>query len=72
MRGIPVTVIGRPFYAGWGLTDDRSEHTRRLRKSSIDELYAAAYLLYPRYVHPQTELPITASEAIDLLASGMI
>jgi capsular polysaccharide export protein len=72
MRGIPVTVVGRPFYAGWGLTDDRAGFPRRGRKLSLDELYAGAYLLYPRYVHPQTELPINVGEAIDLLAAGAI
>lgn len=60
------------FYAGWGLTDDRAGFPRRRRKLSLDELYAGAYLLYPRYVHPQTELPINAAEAIDLLAAGAI
>ena len=22
LRGMPVTTLGAPFYAGWGLTDD--------------------------------------------------
>ncbi len=47
-----VTCFGVPFYAGWGLTEDRSACNRRCRTRTIDELVAAALILYPRYVHP--------------------
>jgi capsule polysaccharide export protein KpsC/LpsZ len=49
MRGLPVTVFGVPFYAGWGLTDDRQTVSRRTRKLSVVCIFAAAYLLYPTY-----------------------
>ncbi len=49
MRDLPVTVWGRPFYAGWGLTTDKLEIPRRNRQLSVDELVAGALLLYPRY-----------------------
>ncbi len=47
-----VTCFGVPFYAGWGLTDDRIACDRRNRNRSLDELIAAALILYPRYIHP--------------------
>lgn len=50
VHGLPVTVVGAPFYAGWGLTDDRMPVPRRQRSLSLDELFCAAYLLYPRYL----------------------
>lgn len=50
LRGKPVTTHGAPFYAGWGLTDDRCEMPRRHRRLSLDMLVAAALILYPRYV----------------------
>lgn len=50
LRGKGVTVVGIPFYAGWGLTDDRSEITHRGRQLTLDELFAASYLLYPKYL----------------------
>ena len=52
LRGKQVTVLGQPFYAGWGLTDDRSEFdlTRRNRKLSLLELFIGAYIVYPRYI----------------------
>jgi len=49
LHGIKVTVVGAPFYAGWGLTDDRQTHPRRTRRLSLQEVFCAAYLLYPRY-----------------------
>ncbi|WP_234879360.1 capsular polysaccharide biosynthesis protein [Sinorhizobium americanum] len=54
MRGIEVTTAGSPFYAGWGLTDDRQPNPRRGRKLSLEALFAGAYLLYPRYFDPVT------------------
>ncbi|STX51394.1 Capsule polysaccharide biosynthesis protein [Legionella busanensis] len=50
IRGIKVTTVGTPFYAGWGLTDDRCTIPRRKAKLSILELVAGVYLLYPRYL----------------------
>lgn len=50
LRGKPVTTHGAPFYAGWGLTDDRCEMPRRHRRLSLDMLVAGALILYPRYV----------------------
>ena len=47
-----VTCFGLPFYSGWGLTDDRIACVRRNRRRSLDELVAAALILYPKYVHP--------------------
>jgi capsular polysaccharide export protein len=52
LRGKKVCTYGLPFYAGWGLTEDRRSCPRRCRRRSLDELVAAAYILYPRYVHP--------------------
>jgi len=49
LHGVKVTVVGAPFYAGWGLTDDRQAHPRRTRRLSLEEVFCAAYLLYPRY-----------------------
>jgi len=49
MREIPVTVYGRPFYSGWGLTEDLPSILRRSRRLSLDELVAGSLLLYPRY-----------------------
>jgi len=49
LRRKTVTVYGRPFYAGWGLTEDRLTMPRRNRALSLDELVAGALLYYPLY-----------------------
>jgi capsular polysaccharide export protein len=50
LRGKRVVCHGSPFYAGWGLTEDTQSHPRRTRRLTIDELVAAALILYPTYV----------------------
>ncbi|WP_051418349.1 capsular polysaccharide export protein, LipB/KpsS family [Roseomonas gilardii] len=61
LRGVPVVTYGRPFYAGWGLTEDRAPEGfpagRRGVARSLEELVAAALILYPRYIDPVTLLP---------------
>jgi capsular polysaccharide export protein len=52
LRGKPVTTHGQPFYAGWGLTEDLCPVPRRRGTRSLDELVAAALILYPRYLDP--------------------
>ena len=66
LRGIPVTVLGCPFYAGWGLTDDRQPNPRRQRKLSVEELFAGAYLLYPHYFNPVTGDAVGFEECLEL------
>jgi capsular polysaccharide export protein len=57
LRGVPVVTWGQPFYAGWGLTEDRNPPPRRGRRLELDALVAAALILFPRQVDPVTELP---------------
>jgi capsular polysaccharide export protein len=54
LRGRRTVVHGRPFYAGWGLTEDLDPPPRRTRRLSLDELVAGALILYPRYIDPVT------------------
>ena len=52
----PVVCFGMPWYAGWGVTEDRCTQspaaTRRTRQRQVSELFAAAYLRYARYINP--------------------
>ncbi|WP_086228399.1 capsular polysaccharide biosynthesis protein [Campylobacter sp. P0109] len=66
LRKKRVICYGRPFWAGWGLSDDKKSQPRRYRSLSSDELIAGAYLLYPRYIHP---LNLEACEACDLVVA---
>jgi len=71
MRDKAVTVWGAPFYAGWGLTRDKGAvPSRRTAKRSLDEVVAAALLLYPRYLDPQTGLPCPAEIVVERLTNS--
>jgi capsular polysaccharide export protein len=67
LAGKPVSVFGMPWYAGWGATDDRQTCARRTRERSVDELFAAAYFHYTRYLNPVTHQRGTIFEVIDWL-----
>jgi capsular polysaccharide export protein len=71
LRGLRVVTWGRPFYAGWGLTEDRDPPPRRSRRLSLDALVAGALILYPRYQDPITGLPCPPEVLVDRLAEGM-
>lgn len=48
-RGVPVVAHGRPFYAGWGLTEDRMPLPHRTRRRALDELVYLTLVEYPFY-----------------------
>jgi capsular polysaccharide export protein len=57
LRGVAVVTWGMPFYAGWGLTTDHVQPLRPRRRVELDELVAAALILYPRYADALTLTP---------------
>ena len=67
LRGKKVVCYGLPFYAGWGLTEDRLVCDRRTRKLSLAELVAGALIRYPTYVDPKTGHLIDVETAVTLL-----
>jgi capsular polysaccharide export protein len=73
LRGIPVTTYGAPFYAGWGLTTDRSDVPPRRRATpTLEGLAHAALIDYPRYYDPITGLPCPVEVAVLRLSTGDI
>ncbi|WP_086290724.1 capsular polysaccharide biosynthesis protein [Campylobacter devanensis] len=64
LRGKRVICYGRPFWAGWGLSDDKKPLPRRYRNLNIDELIAGAYIIYPRYIYPVGLEPCGASDLV--------
>lgn len=67
MRGLPVRCFGMPWYAGWGATRDEISCGRRTRYRSFEALFAAAYILLPRYVDPLTGERFSPEEAVERL-----
>jgi capsular polysaccharide export protein len=69
LRGRRVATYGTPFYAGWGLTVDRTPSSRRTRCLSLDELVAGVLIEYPAYVSRSTGRFTTPERALDELAA---
>lgn len=77
LRGMPVRCYAAPFYAGWGLTEDRLEaralaavSARRGTGRSIDHLAAAAFVHYPIYRDPETWQKSDVFRTIDTIVAG--
>jgi capsular polysaccharide export protein len=69
LRGIPVTTVGCPFYAGWGFTDDRQPSPRRTRNLTPLEVFAGAYILYPKYSDPVAGVPTSVEHVVERLTA---
>jgi capsular polysaccharide export protein len=72
IRGLPVTCLGAPFYAGRGLTHDLGPVPAWRRKTDLATLTHAALVAYPRYWDPVSRRPCPPEVALDRLASGPI
>ena len=75
--GKPVHCFGLPWYAGWGLTQDRKEltnliQTRRNVSRSVEQLFVAAYMRYAKYVSPVSQQLCELHEIINLLTPNII
>lgn len=53
--GCECVCYGMPFYAGWGVTVDKTSCNRRKRDLTVKEIFAGAYILYTRYYNPYTK-----------------
>ncbi|WMC09237.1 capsular polysaccharide biosynthesis protein [Oceanimonas pelagia] len=67
LAGKPVVCFGAPFYAGWGVTDDRIAVPRRGEPRTVPQLLAAAYLRYCRYLDPITGERCELEDVLDLI-----
>lgn len=73
VRGLPVTTLGAPFYAGWGLTRDLGPvPDRRTARPGLAGLVHATLIDYPRYFDPVTRRPCPVEVALDRLESGKV
>jgi len=67
MRKKKVVTYGLPFYAGWGLTEDRHSIARRRRRLILDELVYGALIAYPRYYDWQARCFVTVEDVVDAM-----
>ena len=73
LRDKSVVCYGRPFYAGWGLTEDRGAAIARRRAGvSLDGLVHAALIDYPVYRDPVSGLACPVEVVVGRLARGQM
>lgn len=71
LRGVTVTTLGTPFYAGWGLSEDLGKRpARRAARPDLVELVHAVLIDYPRYVDPVTGMACPVEAVVDRLRHG--
>ncbi|EAH4758855.1 capsular polysaccharide biosynthesis protein [Campylobacter jejuni] len=68
MQGCECVCYSMPFYAGWGLTKDKLECKRRIRKRNLEEFFYAAYILYSEYFNPYLNQKSNIFDTIQTLA----
>ncbi|MBT9386715.1 glycosyltransferase [Pseudooceanicola sp. CBS1P-1] len=67
LAGKEVVLFGCPFYAGWGLTDDRKTIPHRHRTRSLEELFHYFYIWYTIYHVPGCPIPSQIEDALDFI-----
>jgi capsular polysaccharide export protein len=71
LRGKRVVTLGQPFYAGWGLTEDRAAPVlRRVARPDLASFVHATLIDYPRYFDPVTGLPCPVEVVVDRISAG--
>ncbi|MCB1131569.1 MAG: capsular polysaccharide biosynthesis protein [Verrucomicrobiae bacterium] len=68
VHGRRVITFGRPFFAGWGLTDDRAPGADRGARAGLAEVFEAAYVRYCHYFDPDSGEPCGLGGILDHLA----
>lgn len=67
LRGIKVYCYGLPFYAGWGLTNDKYSYSRRNKKLDLETLVYVTLVDYAVYNIPSTKnmnIPVISPENV--------
>lgn len=73
IRGVKVTTLGLPFYAGWGLTQDhRTPPPWRKKGPDLLGLAHAVLIDYPRYLDPVTGLPCPVEVVVERLTTDTL
>lgn len=65
--GKKVVTFGAPFYAGWGLTDDRQKILHRHRTRSLLEIFHYFYVWYTIYHLPDQKGPAEIEDVLSYI-----
>lgn len=67
MAGKIVHCYGAPFYAGWGVTDDKLSLPERTRYRSIGDIFHFSHIVCSRYYNPDLGKVIDIEDAIQYI-----
>lgn len=70
IRRKKVICYGMPFYAGWGLTEDKNICSRRIARPTLEEFVYCALIKYPTYFDWDTMQPSNALDICKRLLQG--
>lgn len=70
IRGVKTVCHGLPFFAGWGLTEDRLSCPRRNRRLTLDDIVHAALITYPRYFDHRRNCFVEVETVVDRLGAS--
>lgn len=70
LAGKPVHCFAIPFYAQRGLTIEHASPMMRTA-ASLEQLFAAAYILYPHYFHPHNTQPCELEDILNWLQAQL-
>lgn len=60
-----VITYGCPFYAGWGLTEDRNNKVKKQQKQlTFDQLFYTVFLKFTKWINPETGKSISMQDAL--------
>jgi capsule polysaccharide export protein KpsC/LpsZ len=66
--GKPVTCYGVPFYSGWGVTRDKKQISRRVRRRSVEEIFFFSYVFFSRYYSPNLRRRCEIEDVLDYIS----
>lgn len=67
LKGKEVVCFGVPFYAGWGLTDDRTYVPRRNKSRKIEEIFHQVCIRQSVYINPHTGKRIELEALLNII-----
>ena len=73
LRGKRVVTFGQPFYASWGLTQDRGMPVaHRIARPDLATFVHCCLIDYPRYFDPVTGRPCPVEVALDRIKDDTV
>lgn len=67
MAGKKVHCYGMPYYAGWGITEDKLSLERRNRARSIEDIFHFAFIECSRYFNPDEDRVVEVENIVDYI-----